>query len=558
MLFSKMSCLPLSLFINRSSNVLLFCMCLISQIRSLESIMQLLLNVQETKEKAATEVFEVQVKDLKSRRESMKKREKEMNDLRAEATLEMAQIVAHYVEEGAQNDEDDNQRDENVAKTERNKDFRADSLNSVVSVNELYDSIVWPVATGSIGLSSTTGSSLYSYENLYGDEEEEDEVVTSPEENDQDLSVFESAAFVHWEGGVRDDASAQSGLTFDSTGGHQDEALVTIGNIHVKQLQKKLKLKESSLLKKHEDEERKERRKYRLEYQGIKRKNQMKLDMLLSQCLEERHRLRDDVTNRMNTLAQNQELSTKTVQESIDQDMKAMQDALVEYWRLELAEKSSFDKAQALISAQVFHEVRNALSSVVAMSEMTSTLKEDSSMLPSELFSYVNDMLLQNGVVVNYALNMLNNVMDISKMKSGEFETKKEAFDLQHLVQQATTMQLVKAEARGVKMNCIPPPGRCIAYTDSDIVSRIITNFISNAVKFTDSGAIQPFVLPAKELLPSLKVSMQISNGKQLRMMAVGVADTGCGLSREVLNLAEAGLFNSTRGTSNGAKNRYV
>jgi ABC-type tungstate transport system substrate-binding protein len=52
-----------------------------------------------------------------------------------------------------------------------------------------------------------------------------------------------------------------------------------------------------------------------------------------------------------------------------------MQEALrAEDRRLADAE-TSFAKAQKLISAQVFHEVRNALSSVIAISEMTSSMK---------------------------------------------------------------------------------------------------------------------------------------------------------------------------------------
>ena len=48
-----------------------------------------------------------------------------------------------------------------------------------------------------------------------------------------------------------------------------------------------------------------------------------------------------------------------------------------------------------MISEQVVHEVRNALSSVVAMSEMTSTLRENETIPPQFLVSSVDDMLDQ-------------------------------------------------------------------------------------------------------------------------------------------------------------------
>ena len=118
--------------------------------------------------------------------------------------------------------------------------------------------------------------------------------------------------------------------------------------------------------------------------------------------MDERHRLRDGITLRMKQLRENQELSTKTIQESIEQDIKAMKDAWAEHKRLEDAEKTSFDKAQALISAQVFHEVRNALSSVIAMSEMTSSLQADPAVTSDGIIDTVNEMIYQNEEVVRY------------------------------------------------------------------------------------------------------------------------------------------------------------
>ena len=81
---------------------------------------------------------------------------------------------------------------------------------------------------------------------------------------------------------------------------------------------------------------------------------------------------------------------------------------------------------------------------------------------------------------VHYALNMLNNILDVNKIKTGSFKTNNAPFDLEDLMRRATTMQAVKAQGRGVMMSFDPPQGPCIAYTDEDIVSRIVTNFISN------------------------------------------------------------------------------
>ncbi len=103
----------------------------------------------------------------------------------------------------------------------------------------------------------------------------------------------------------------------------------------------------------------------------------------------------------MKKMVTRQEASTEQLRKK---DVQVMQEALwAEDKRLADAETSSFVKAQALISAQVFHEVRNALSSVIAMSEMTSSLKTNPTITPIELVSSMDDMLDQIKEVVYYA-----------------------------------------------------------------------------------------------------------------------------------------------------------
>ena len=377
----------------------------------LESIVGMLDRVQAAKEAAATELFELQVDQLRRRREALVRRERDMHNLREEATLEMAKMVAHYVEEEAQNLERDKQIHEQVDRAERGKAFVAKSSNTVVAVSELYDTIIWTVATSKLGLTESGGSSLYSSDyysdgsEYYSevDEDREDDEDDDDDEggiqgNDKDLDEDNHLLMGISEMGVMDDGSMQSG---SSNSTREDEMLSLLGKMHISRMTKELKRKEKSLTKKMRAEIKQERRSYRLASIELKQRHRRNVDTVLKECVIERRQRRDEITERMNALANKQELTTKSMQESIEQDVKAMQDAWEEHKRLEDAEKSSFAKAQALISAQVFHEVRNALSSVVAMSEMTSTLQEDPTVSPLGLISSVNEMLEQNREVVS-------------------------------------------------------------------------------------------------------------------------------------------------------------
>jgi signal transduction histidine kinase/CheY-like chemotaxis protein len=559
----------------------------------LERIISLLDDVQETKEDAADAYFRLQIKHVRQQQDADTKRLDELTDMKAKSMIEMAELIGKYVKEEFQDREDDEKTKEHVEATERKKDFQATSSNVLLSVSDLYDTILWSVATGSIGLSSSDSDSFDSY--YEEDDEDEEQNKNSPSNsnsnsssssssNEYDLNEMNDGAnsaedgFVdtnkYWKDNNSDTASIQSGSTANSTSAESHESLSPVGHIFVKKLRRGIRAKEKQIEKKHIAERKQERRQFRTEARKLKVKHKAIVDGILAKCVDERYRLRDAISHRMAMVEENQTLSTQTLQEAIEGDVNTMQGAWVEHKRLEEEQKSSFAKAQALISAQVFHEVRNALSSVVAMSEMTSSLQNDPTVTSETLVSSVSEMLEQNKEVVNYSLNMLNNILDVSKIKSGSFETKDDFFDLQDLVNRATTMQLVKAQTRGVKMSFIPMPEPQITYSDEDIVVRIITNFISNAVKFTTAGAVQPFVCLLESIDPSAQnKSTQLDDMKSrerksgndqhanllksgMKLVAVGVADTGPGLSMELLNIAEAGLFSSDGTKMNsGAKN---
>ena len=339
----------------------------------------------------------------------------------------------------------------------------------------MYDTIIWSVAISPLGF-STTGSTEYSTseDDDFVIEEEEDTVpnAKSLDDNDdleEDHHLGEDV--------FKPDGSGGSGSTAKST--VEDDSLSTIGKMHVKQLQRRMREEELSLEKIHKEEIKQERRQYRIDVRQLKSKHANIVELLLKQCVDERYRMREGITQRMQTLTEEQELSTKSMQESIQHEINVMKEAWDEHKRLEDAEKKSFDKAQALISAQVFHEVRNALSSVVAMSEMTNTLQDDSNITPQALVASVNEMLQQNSEVVRYSLQVLNTVLDLNKIKTNEFSSQRKSFDLSQLMQRATKMQVVKAQARGVRMSFTPPTETCVAFSDDDIILRVVTNFIS-------------------------------------------------------------------------------
>jgi CheY-like chemotaxis protein len=171
------------------------------------------------------------------------------------------------------------------------------------------------------------------------------------------------------------------------------------------------------------------------------------------------------------------------------------------------------------------------------------------------------------------------------------------------LVKRATKMQMSKTGGE-VKMAFVPTvDSPCLVESDPDVLAQIITNMVSNAVKFTTSGAVQPFVWPAEALAPindddrdgvtddvfskatflrspySLRRDLggiEVMNSPQLgrssssesvesrdqslgvgRRLAIGVVDTGPGLSAGKLKEAYNDLVSASTEVSriDGLKN---
>ncbi len=534
----------------------------------LEAMMGLLDNVQIRKETAARELFYAHVEHVKAMKESAARRTAEMSEFSAASTMEMAKLVARYTDENADDAERELKIQERVDRSERRKGFEAAPGNEVMAVGKLFDTVIWSVATDDVLLTSSASSS---YSSTYG--------------GDHRYFDYDN-----------DDATNS---TDEEVGAPQKPAPARI--MHAKQLAKEFKAKEKAIVKKHEAEVDGERRIFRAAIRTLQSQHDKSMNKVLEDCLIERTRLREAIGRRMVVLAKEQEEKTYLLQRRDSKLTSLLMEAIQsEKQRLVDAKANSFVQAQELISAQVFHEVRNALSAVIAMSEMTESLKTDKTLTAEKMGESVGSMLEQINEVVDYALKMLNNVLDVSKINSGAFVANKEPFDLNQVMARATRMQLAKANR--IKMSFVPPPTPSVAVSDGDIVERVVAGMISNSVKFTKTGAVQPFVWPLEDLLvtsdsePSSglpadkpahgmlvdtedKLSHMSSEGEtvtedsftehdaggtvlpglrntKMRMVAVGVADTGSGLSEEVLVSALSGIkTSSSRMLSHGAQN---
>ncbi len=191
----------------------------------------------------------------------------------------------------------------------------------------------------------------------------------------------------------------------------------------------------------------------------------------------------------------------------------------------ELAElNASKDKFFAIIS----HDLRTPFQALLGNAELltlaagTLSTKEIKEMSNSIYYSAKN------------AFDLLDNLLQWSRLQQGKMPYAPETIDLKALTDQSVELLIDRAEQKAINLiNAVEP--NTIAYVDEQMIDTVIRNLISNALKFTPDGG-------------EVKV---VVNGSQAGFVQVAVADTGIGISPEDMEkLFKIGVHHSTAGTA--------
>jgi GAF domain-containing protein/CheY-like chemotaxis protein len=179
------------------------------------------------------------------------------------------------------------------------------------------------------------------------------------------------------------------------------------------------------------------------------------------------------------------------------------------------------DRHKSEFLANMSHELRTPLNAIIGYSEM---LQEDAADLGAEQFT---DDLKRINAAGKHLLELINAVLDLSKIEAGKMELYLESFDVAGLVRDiaAVIQPLAAKNANRLEVRCPDDVGTMRA--DLTKVRQALFNLLSNACKFTDRGTI------------SLVVAREASDGHDCLMF--DVSDTGIGMTPEqVSRLFEA------------------
>jgi signal transduction histidine kinase/DNA-binding response OmpR family regulator len=175
------------------------------------------------------------------------------------------------------------------------------------------------------------------------------------------------------------------------------------------------------------------------------------------------------------------------------------------------AEEANRAKSQFL--ANMSHELRTPLNAVIGITEM---LKEDAEEFGQEDFVEPLERISRAG---KHLLNLINEILDLSKIEAGKLEFHLEDFDVPALVRDvATTVQpLADKNDNQLVLRCPEDLGSMRA--DLTRTRQIVLNLLSNACKFTKNGEVS--------------IDVRFERGETGEQMILEVSDTGIGMTPE-------------------------
>ncbi|MHC1770432.1 MAG: sensor histidine kinase [Flexilinea sp.] len=143
------------------------------------------------------------------------------------------------------------------------------------------------------------------------------------------------------------------------------------------------------------------------------------------------------------------------------------------------------DQLKSVFLATMSHELRTPLNSIIGF---TGVMAQGLSGPLTEL------QIKQLGIVrqsSQHLLNMINDILDLSKIEAGQFEIRKSCFNLRQLIEDIFQMTTPAARKKGISLRSGFDSSVEMVYSDRRRVEQIILNLINNAIKFTEKGDIQ-------------------------------------------------------------------
>jgi signal transduction histidine kinase len=181
------------------------------------------------------------------------------------------------------------------------------------------------------------------------------------------------------------------------------------------------------------------------------------------------------------------------------------QEKLVAELRRAVKQAQASTRAKSEFLANMSHEIRTPLNGILGMA---SVLERDCEDLRRR-------QMIRTIVDSAVALErLLSDALDLSRVEAGKIEVRRDPFDLAEVVTRSAALFQTTAAAKGLALDAVVDPGAAGAVMGDPLrLQQILTNLVSNAVKFTGAG----------------RVALDVWRDPQMPVFTFQVSDTGIG-----------------------------
>ena len=171
------------------------------------------------------------------------------------------------------------------------------------------------------------------------------------------------------------------------------------------------------------------------------------------------------------------------------------------------------NKSKGKFLAHMSHEIRTPINAVLGMDEMI--LRESKQ---SNIKEYAMDIYTAGQTL----LSLINDILDFSKIESGKMEIVPVTYDISSLIHDLVNMTALRAKNKNIKLEVsVDSDIPCQLYGDDVRIRQVLTNILTNAVKYTHEGTIW--------------LRVKYSQTNDVAILTFEVEDTGIGIKEEDL-----------------------
>ena len=208
------------------------------------------------------------------------------------------------------------------------------------------------------------------------------------------------------------------------------------------------------------------------------------------------------------------------------EQQQALQDALKE------AESAS--KAKTAFLSNMSHEIRTPMNAIIGLDNIA--------LNDPTISDHTREYLEKIGTSAHHLLNIINDILDMSRIESGRLTIKSEEFSFSKTLEQVNTIINGQCREKGLNYDCRMKGQIDEYYIGDDMKLRqVMINILGNAVKFTPEGGMVSFLI---------EDVARMDNKATLRFT---IQDTGIGMSKEYLPK----LFDAFSQEDSSSTNKY-